>query len=126
VTTDATEISLENAAALLGARATFIDARPSTAYEASGLRIPGAQQVGAGSGVDILEALKAAPEGQTLIVYCDEPDQAASALIARRARELGLCDARFLAGGFSAWRERGLPTERIPDLAIAPEAQPGG
>jgi rhodanese-related sulfurtransferase len=123
---DAPEISLEDAAALLGPCATFIDARPSTAYEASGVRIPGAHQVGAGSGVDILEALKAAPEALTIIVYCDQPEQAASALIAGRARELGLGEAYFLAGGFQAWRDRGLPVERVPDLAIAPEAQPGG
>jgi rhodanese-related sulfurtransferase len=120
-----TEITPERAATLLGPRATFIDARPSTEYEASGLRIPGARQVGAGSGVDILEALKAAPDELVIIVYCDGPEQAASALIARRARELGLGEAYHLAGGFRAWRDRGLPVERVPDLAIAPEAQPG-
>src|SRR6185436_15426107 len=98
----------------------------STEYEASGLRIPGARQISADSGVDIFEALKAAPDELTIVVYCDEPDQAASALIAKRARELGLGEAFFIAGGFSAWRERGLPVERVPDLASAPEAQPGG
>ncbi len=107
-------------------RATFIDARPSTEYESSGLRVPGARQVGAGSGGDILEALKAIPPEVTIIVYCDEPEQAASALIARRARELGLGEAFFLEGGLRGWRARGFPVERIPDLAIAPEAQPGG
>jgi rhodanese-related sulfurtransferase len=112
---------------LLGqGRATFIDARQSTEYEGSGLRIPGALQVGAGSGVDILEALKAAPRDKTIIVYCDEPDQAASALIARRVRELGLGEAFFLQGGFRAWRAHRLPVERIPDMAVAPAAQPGG
>src|SRR5205814_9490786 len=95
-------------------------------YEASGWRIPGARQVGAGSGVDILEALKATPDDLPIIIYCDEPEQAASALIAKRARELGLGEAFFLEGGFRAWRERRLPVERIPDLAVAPEAQPGG
>jgi rhodanese-related sulfurtransferase len=121
-----TEISPPRAATFLGARATFIDARPSTEYEASGLRIPGAQQVGAGSGVDIFEALKAAPDELTIIIYCDEPEQAASAMIARRVRELGLGEAYHLSGGFRAWQAAGLPVERIPDLASAPEAQPGG
>jgi rhodanese-related sulfurtransferase len=121
-----TELSSERAAALLGPGAVFIDARPSTEYEASGWRIPGARQVGAGSGVDILEALKATPDELTIVVYCDDPDQACSALIARRARELGLGHAFHLVGGFGAWRRLGLPVERIPDLAIAPEAQPGG
>jgi rhodanese-related sulfurtransferase len=126
VSSDPTAITPERAAALLGGGASFIDARPSTEYEASGLRIPGARQVGAGSGVDILEALKATPDGLAIVVYCDEPDQAASALIARRARELGLGEAFFLEGGFKAWRDRHLPVEHIPDLAAAPEAQPGG
>jgi rhodanese-related sulfurtransferase len=107
-------------------RATFIDARPSTDYEMSGMRIPGASQVGAGSGVDILEAVKAVPEDRTIIVYCDEPNQEASAMIAERIRELGLGEGFFLVGGFRAWRERGFPVESNPDVAIAPEAQPGG
>ena len=121
------EISPERAATFLyRKRATFIDVRPSTEYESSGLRIPGARQVGAGSGVDILEALKAAPDELTIVVYCDDADQGSSALIARRVRELGLGEAFFIAGGFRAWRQRALPVERVPDLAIAPEAQPGG
>jgi rhodanese-related sulfurtransferase len=123
---DSPELSPEEAAALLGPGAAFIDARPSTAYEASGWRVPGARQVGAGSGVDILEALKATPDELTIVVYCDDPGQACSALIARRARELGLGHAYYLEGGFQAWRTRGLPIERIPDVAAAPEAQPGG
>jgi rhodanese-related sulfurtransferase len=120
------EISPERAAALLGRGGVFIDARPSTDYEQSGWRIRGARQVGAGSGVDILEALKATPDELIIVVYCDDPEQACSALIARRARELGLGRAYFLMGGFRAWQARGLPVERVPDVAIAPEAQPGG
>jgi rhodanese-related sulfurtransferase len=119
-------MSPESAAMLLGGEeAIFIDARPSTDYESSGVRIPGARQVGAGSGVDILECLQSLPEGKPIIIYCDEPDQAASELIATRARALGLGDAFFLQGGFRAWRERQLPLEGNPDVAIAPEGQPG-
>lgn len=123
----AAEISAESAAAFLArGGATFIDARHSAEYEASGLRIPGAIQAGAGSGVDLLELIKAIPDDRTLIVYCDRPDQDASALIARRVAELGLGQAYFLRGGFEAWRTSDLPVERIPDVAVAPEAQPGG
>jgi|SRR4051812_3046642 rhodanese-related sulfurtransferase len=107
-------------------RATFVDARPSTDYETSGVRIPGALPVGAGSGADIFETLKSAPEDRVIIVYCDEPEQAASALIARRVRELGLGEAFYVIGGFAAWRQRRLPIEAVPDVACAPEAQPGG
>jgi rhodanese-related sulfurtransferase len=120
-------ISVESAAMFLReGTAVFIDARPSTDYEASGLRIPGALPVGAGSGADIFETLKAVPEDRVVVVYCDEPDQAASALIAGRVRELGLGEGYYVLGGFRAWRARGLPTEPAPDLACAPEAQPGG
>lgn len=107
-------------------QATFIDARPSMEYEASGVRIPGAIQAGAGSGVDLLELIKSVPIDRTIIVYCDQPEQEASRLIAERVRELGLGEAYFLRGGFSAWRDSRLPVERNPDVAIAPEAQPGG
>jgi rhodanese-related sulfurtransferase len=106
--------------------ATFIDARPSTDYEASGLRIPGAWPVGSGSGVDILEALQSVPKDRVIVIYCDEPDQSASALIAARVRELGLGDGFYLIGGFAAWRQRQLPVEAVPDVACAPGAQPGG
>ena len=120
-------ITAERAGAFLASdRATFIDARPSTDYEASGVRIPGALPVGAGTGVDILEAVKALPPERTIIAYSDDADQAASALIAARVRELGLGDAFFLEGGFRAWRAGALPVERNPDVAAAPEAQPGG
>jgi rhodanese-related sulfurtransferase len=120
-------LSPESARRLLeSGRATFIDARPSTDYESSGLRVPGAVPVGAGSGVDILDAVKDIAEGRDIVVYCDDPEQAASAFIAGQIRELGLGESFFLAGGFRAWRERGLPVERTPDVAIAPEAQPGG
>jgi rhodanese-related sulfurtransferase len=120
-------ISPESAGMLLReGGATFIDARPSTDYETSGLRIPGAWQVGAGSGVDILEALQAVPGDHVIVVYCDGPDQSASALIAARVRELGLGEGFFLVGGFTAWRQRRLPVESIPDIACAPRAQPGG
>jgi rhodanese-related sulfurtransferase len=121
------EISATRAARWLREeRAVFVDARPSTAYEASGVRIPGALPVGAGSGVDILEACKDLPRDRPVVVYCDEPDQAASALIARRVEELGLGRAFFLGGGFAAWRQHGLPTEHVPDTAVAPEPQLGG
>ena len=125
--TSRTELSPESARFfLVEERATFVDARPSTEYESSGVRIPGALPVGAGSGVDILEALQSIPADRPIIVYCDEPGQAASALIAGRVRELGLGEAFFLQGGFRAWRERGLPVEQNPDVAAAPEGQPGG
>jgi rhodanese-related sulfurtransferase len=107
-------------------RATFVDVRPSTAYETSGVRIPGALPVGAGSGADIFETLKDLPEDRTIIAYCDEPGQAASALIARRVRELGLGEGYYVLGGFRAWLDRHLPVEANPDVACAPEAQPGG
>jgi Raf kinase inhibitor-like YbhB/YbcL family protein len=63
-----------------------------------------------GSGTDIDEALGKLPRERLIIAYCDEPNQAASAQIARRARELGLGDASVLDGGLRAWREADLPT----------------
>lgn len=95
-------------------RALPIDARNGRSYEASEFALPGAVHVDSGTaGASIDEALSALPRELLWIVYCDEPAQAASAKVARRARELGLNDASVLEGGWDAWLDAGAPTERI-------------
>jgi rhodanese-related sulfurtransferase len=107
---------------LLEGRAVVVDARPHRDYEVAKRRIPAARRVEPGSGAAMDEALFELPRERLVIVYCDEPDEAASAQVARRVRELGLGDASVLRGGFLAWREAGLPTEPVPDLAGPAEA----
>lgn len=49
--------------------------------------------------------------GGEIVVYCDCPNDASAALVARRLLALGFLRVRPLAGGLDAWREAGLPIE---------------
>ncbi|HSS38810.1 MAG TPA: rhodanese-like domain-containing protein [Polyangia bacterium] len=108
-------ISVEIAAELYAeGRVQFVDARPFSDYVQSMERIPESVRVAPGEGTPIDEALRSLPRQRLIVAYCDEPDHAASAAIAGRARELGLGNASFLEGGFQAWKQSGLTTESIP------------
>ena len=75
---------------------------------AAELRIPGA--VHAVPGSDAFEGLSALASGTELVTYCDCPDDVSAAHAALTLRQRGL-PVRVLAGGFSGWRDAGLPTE---------------
>jgi Raf kinase inhibitor-like YbhB/YbcL family protein len=116
-------IDLETAGEYLTeGRAQFIDARPRDEYQRSGRTIPDAVHIDPGSGAEVDERLSQLPRERLIIAYCDEPNQAASAQIARRARELTLGDASVLEGGFRAWCAAGLPTVENPDARRPPRA----
>jgi membrane protein DedA with SNARE-associated domain/rhodanese-related sulfurtransferase len=51
------------------------------------------------------------PPDREIILYCNCPNEASSAMAAVKLRELGITRVRPLAGGFSAWRERAYPLE---------------
>ena len=75
------------------------------------------------------EALRSLPRELMIVAFCDEPHQAASMMVARRARELGRGDASVLDGGLSAWRDAGLPTIPVPPggrQPLFPEMAPPG
>jgi rhodanese-related sulfurtransferase len=44
-----------------------------------------------------------------IVVYCDCPNDASAAVIARKLKTLGFKRVRPLAGGISGWREQGYP-----------------
>ncbi len=48
---------------------------------------------------------------KTYVFYCASAWR--SALATKTAREMGLSDARHIAGGFTAWRDEGLPIEEV-------------
>jgi membrane protein DedA with SNARE-associated domain/rhodanese-related sulfurtransferase len=57
-----------------------------------------------------------------IVVYCDCPNDASAAVIARKLKALGAKHVRPLAGGIGAWRAQGFPVEQ----AGAPDAiRPG-
>lgn len=88
-----------------GSGPLLLDVRPAGLREASGW-IPGAVRV---SRVDELE-----PGAQAeVIVYCDCPNEASAALLARELKQRGFARVRPLTGGFAAWQAQGLPVERL-------------
>ena len=47
-----------------------------------------------------------------IVVYCDCPNDASAAVMARKLKEQGYRRVRPLAGGVEAWRNEGLPIDR--------------
>jgi membrane protein DedA with SNARE-associated domain/rhodanese-related sulfurtransferase len=47
-----------------------------------------------------------------IVVYCDCPNDASAAVIARKLKAMGFKHVRPLAGGISAWRAQGFPVEQ--------------
>lgn len=47
-----------------------------------------------------------------LTVYCDCPNDASAAVVAKKLKELGFKRVRPLAGGIEAWQARGRPVDR--------------
>jgi membrane protein DedA with SNARE-associated domain/rhodanese-related sulfurtransferase len=60
---------------------------------------------------DISE-LKGDPDS-VIVVYCDCPNDASAAVMARKLKALGFKRVRPLAGGISGWRAQGFPVEQL-------------
>lgn len=58
--------------------------------------------------------LEAQPE---VVIYCDCPNEASAALLARQLMKRGFAHVRPLAGGFDAWAAGGLPVTRDTSVA---------
>lgn len=100
ITIDQLEMLLDS-----GSSATILDVRTPERRAASGW-IPGSISVR-----DIAE-LQLAP-GEEVIVYCDCPNDASAAVVARKLQERGFKRVRPLAGGIEAWQARGRPVHRF-------------
>jgi len=57
--------------------------------------------------------LRAASEDAVVVVYCDCPNEASAALVAKRLMQRGFTRVRPLAGGIAAWRAAGLSVETM-------------
>ena len=56
--------------------------------------------------------LKIDPQS-AIVVYCDCPNDASAAVMARKLKAMGFQHVRPLAGGISAWRAQGFPVEQV-------------
>ena len=61
------------------------------------------------------------PRDRDVVVYCTCPNEASSAMTALRLRQLGITRVRPLAGGYFAWRQRGLPLDSPLGLVPPPQ-----
>lgn len=87
-----------------GSGPLVLDVRPADQRAASGW-IPGAVLASR------VEDLDVAPQHE-VIVYCDCPNEASAARLARELKNRGFTRVRPLAGGFDAWRAQDLPIVR--------------
>jgi len=101
-------ISVDSLAQMLasGEAPVVVDVRSAHA-QASG-RIPGAVAFSEDAWP---EDLRSAVEHAVVIVYCDCPNEASAALVARKLMQRGFTRVRPLAGGIEAWRDAGLALE---------------
>ncbi len=86
-----------------GTAPLIVDVR--SARQRAGGWIPGAVFV---ASIDEAEL----PPHDEVVVYCDCPNEASAALLARKLRDRGFARVRPLAGGFEAWHRRGHPVAR--------------
>jgi membrane protein DedA with SNARE-associated domain/rhodanese-related sulfurtransferase len=106
-------ITTDELASLLdsGSPATILDVRTPERRAASGW-IPGSISVR-----DVAE-LQVSP-GAEVIVYCDCPNDASAAIVAKKLKERGFKRVRPLAGGIEAWQARG---RRVDGLSLDVES----
>lgn len=88
--------------------ARLLDVRRNAARAESGWRIAGTVWRDPTAVADWLGSL---PVGESIVVYCVFGHQVSQGVCAA-LRAAGI-DARFLAGGFTAWRDAGLPVETV-------------
>lgn len=82
-----------------GSRPTILDVRSAERRARSGW-IPGSVHV------HDIEELQLDPQAE-VVVYCDCPNDASAAILARKLREKGFRRVRPLAGGIDAWQREG-------------------
>lgn len=110
-------------------RVAFVDARPASAFARARFQLPDAVHIPTGSGAEIVAGLRSLPYGNNVpvVVYCDEPNEAASYQVATYAKQLGFEDVSVLTGGFEAWADAALPFEPTPHASVVewpPELSP--
>ena len=92
-----------------GGDLAILDVRSADAVSRCPFCLPGAIRVDPDAALKEPDALPAAKD---LVLYCDCPDDAASAAVAQALKAKGFANVKILRGGLKAWMEAGLPTER--------------
>lgn len=101
-----------------GERPTIVDVR-SALQQVEG-HIPGAVLL---EKADMADGLPGVPMNQEIIVYCNCPNEASAAQVARALMDKGFMRVRPLKGGLDAWIEAGFDVERPQTAADRTAAQ---
>ena len=91
-----------------GSPTTILDVRSEERRRSSGW-IPGSIHA------PDVSKLRLRPD-EEVVVYCDCPNEASAAIVAKKLQETGFQNVRPLAGGIDAWRRQGLPVDRSANL----------
>ena len=87
----------------------IVDLRNQLDVTIDRFRIPGAYH----ALPEIIDREDAIPRDGDVVVYCTCPNEATSARVAHQLRQMGISRVRPLAGGLTAWRDRGFPIETL-------------
>jgi len=108
-----------------GATPLIVDVRSPTAQTLELRRIPGALHVPL---QDAARHLTGLPRDREIVLYCNCPNEASAAKVARLLMDHGFEQVRPLKGGLDAWIEAGYSVESITltaaDVGIAAAPQP--
>jgi membrane protein DedA with SNARE-associated domain/rhodanese-related sulfurtransferase len=91
-----------------------IDLRPTFALQPDAPKVLGALQM---SPEELERRYGEIPRDRDVVLYCDCPNEASAAQMARRLRKRGVKRVRPLLGGIDAWRAHGYPVESIQAAA---------
>jgi rhodanese-related sulfurtransferase len=86
-----------------------LDVRTEEAWRASEFKIKGALREDPG---DFNFWVQKYRDNQAYVLYCDEPDEDASAALVQRLRDKNYSKTYALKGGWREWLEAGYPVER--------------
>lgn len=86
----------------------ILDVRHPLEFKAEPQTIPGALYI---SSEQFEENTLRIPRDREIILYCNCPNEASSAMVAMKLRERGITRVRPLAGGLPAWRKNAYPLE---------------
>lgn len=91
----------------------ILDVRSPVARELDPRAIPGALLADTD---DLLNSLRGVPFGREIVSYCNCPNEATAAKVAKSLIAAGYCHARPLLGGLDAWEQAGFPVQRLPEI----------
>ena len=92
-----------------------VDLRDRLDVASDPVRVPGAL---VRPPAELLQSYSELPEDREIILYCNCPNDGSSGKTSMDLRRLGLRNVRPLSGGLDGWRERGFPTEGIPEMMV--------